>query len=129
MKRFLFISLFVSLLGLGATGCEIVDELMDYSKLIIIDDGHKTSTNTLAYKDLKVVFNDKEYTAFGNYKVPNNTIVKLSWSYAEQYYGEYGDYKDRWRNSSAELMVGERETVEVKLVSGKIEVDRKNIFE
>ena len=125
MKRFLFISMFVSMLGLGLTGCEYVEDYLDYSKLTILDDGKLSASNASAYRDLKVTFNDTEHTSCGTYKIPNNTVVKLSWSYATQYYGAYGDLKDRWLNSSAELMFGERETVIVKLVAGTIEVERK----
>ncbi|MBR4028712.1 MAG: hypothetical protein IKJ08_03915 [Alistipes sp.] len=125
MKRFLFISMFVSMLGLGLTGCEYVEDYLDYSKLTILDDGKLTTSNASAYRDLKVTFNDTEHTSFGIYKIPNNTVVKLSWSYAYQYYDPQYGYKDRWLNSSAELMIGERETVIVKLVAGTIEVERK----
>ena len=94
----------------------------------ILDDGKLTTSNASAYRDLKVTFNDTEHTSFGTYKIPNNTVVKLSWSYDDQYRNEYGDLKDRWRTSSAELMIGERETVIVKLVEGKIEVERDFLF-
>lgn len=127
MKRFLFISMFVSMLGLGLTGCEYVEDYLDYSKLTILDNGKLSASNASAYRNLKVTFNDTEHTSFGTYKIPNNTVVKLSWSYTEQYI-QYGDYKDRWLNSSAELMIGERETVIVKLVDGKIEVERDFLF-
>ncbi len=113
--------MFVSMLGLGLTGCEYVEDYLDYSKLTILDDGKLSASNASAYRNLKVTFNDTEHTSFGTYKIPNNTVVKLSWSYADQ----YGDYFERWLNSSAELMIGERETVIVKLVEGKIEVERK----
>ena len=117
--------MFVSMLGLGLTGCEYVEDYLDYSKLTILDDGKLTTSNASAYRDLKVTFNDTEHTSFGIYKIPNNTVVKLSWSYAYQYYDPQYGYKDRWLNSSAELMIGERETVIVKLVAGTIEVERK----
>ncbi len=111
---------------LGFTGCEYVEDYLDYSKLTILDDGTSTLNGASGYKDLKVTFNDTEHTSFGTYKIPNNTVVKLSWSYADRYY-DYG-YKEKWRNSSAELMIGERETVIAKLVEGKIEVERDFLF-
>ena len=101
---------------------------MDYSKLTIMDDGALSTSNASAYRDLKVTFNDTEHTSFGTYKIPNNTVVKLSWSYTKQYYDDWGNRQDRWLNSSAELMIGERETVIVKLVNGKIEVERDFLF-
>ena len=116
--------MFVSMLGLGLTGCEYVEDYLDYSKLTILDDGNSTLNGASGYKDLKVAFNDTEHTSFGTYKIPNNTVVKLSWSYIDKY-SEYGTMKEKWRNSSAELMIGERETVIVKLVEGKIEIERK----
>ena len=118
--------MFVSMLGLGLTGCEYVEDYLDYSKLTVLDDGCLTLNGASGYKDLKVTFNDTEHTSFGTYKIPNNTVVKLSWSYIDKYsdYGT-GTTKEKWRNSSAELMIGERETVIVKLVMGKIEIERK----
>ena len=119
-------SLLVSVLGFAPISCEYVEDFMDYSKLTIIDNGKLSASNTSAYRDLKVVFNDKEYTSFGTYKIPNNTVVNLTWSYADQYYGQYGDYKDSWRNASVDLIIGERESVTVTLIEGSAKIDKES---
>ncbi len=118
-------SLLVSVLGFATTSCEYVEDFMDYSKLTIIDDGQLCVSNTSAYRDLKVIFNDKEYTSFGTYKIPNNTVVNLSWSYADQFYGQYVDNKD-WRSASIDLIVGERESVTVTLIKGSAKIDKES---
>ena len=111
--------MFVSMLGLGLTSCEYVEDYLDYSKLTIVESTAQLEYGHSAYKNFKIVFNDKEYTSYGTYKIPNNTIVKLSWSF---------NTDDWWRTASAELMIGERETVTVQLYNGTIKVERDFLF-
>lgn len=90
MKRFLFISMFVSLLGFGLTGCEKVEEFMNYSKVTIdysYPQGDGYSMFVKEYSDLKIIFDDKEYNSIGTYTVPVGTTIKLSWKWDGLLYG------------------------------------------
>ena len=89
---------------------------MDYSKLTILDDGAKIE-NASVYRNLRVKIGNEEHTAFGTYKVPNNTKVSISWSYDTWNYG--------WKNPSVDLMVGEIEHVTVTLVQGSAKIDKE----
>lgn len=124
IKRFLVISLLVSVLSLVTSSCDYVEDFMDYSKLTILDDGDLTSGELSGYKNLKVKIGDDEYTAFGTYKVPNNTKVSISWSYCETYY-YINSWKNVWNNASVDLMVGEIEHVTVTLVEGSAKIDKE----
>ena len=117
IKRFLVISLLVSVLSLVTSSCDYVEDFMDYSNLTILDDGHSTPDDGSAYKNLRVKIGNEEHTAFGTYKIPNNTKVSVSWSYYSWTYG--------WRNASVDLMVGELEHVTVKLVEGSAQIDKE----
>ena len=116
IKRFLVISLLVSVLSLVTSSCDYVEDFMDYSKLTILDDGAKIE-NASVYRNLRVKIGNEEHTAFGTYKVPNNTKVSVSWSYYSWTYG--------WRNASVDLMVGEIEHVTVTLVEGSAKIDKE----
>lgn len=116
IKRFLVISLLVSVLSLVTSSCDYVEDFMDYSKLTILDDGAKIE-NASVYRNLRVKIANEEHTAFGTYKVPNNTKVSISWSYDTWTYG--------WRNASVDLMVGEIEHVTVTLVEGSAKIDKE----
>ena len=116
IKRFLVISLLVSVLSFVTTSCDYVEDFMDYSKLTILDDGAKIE-NASVYRNLRVKIGNEEHTAFGTYKVPNNTKVSISWSYDTWNYG--------WRNASVDLMVGEIEHVTVTLVEGSAKIDKE----
>ena len=84
----------------------------------------KFSALTGSIKNLKVKIGDDEYTAFGTYKVPNNTKVSISWSYCETYY-HINSWKNVWNNASVDLMVGEIEHVTVTLVEGSAKIDKE----
>ena len=116
IKRFLVISLLVSVLSFVTTSCDYVEDFMDYSKLTILDDGAKIE-NASVYRNLRVKIGNEEHTAFGTYKVPNNTKVSISWSYDTWNYG--------WKNPSVDLMVGEIEHVTVTLVEGSAKIDKE----
>ena len=116
IKRFLVISLLVSVLSLVTSSCDYVEDFMDYSKLTILDDGAKIE-NASVYRNLRVKIGNEEHTAFGTYKVPNNTKVSISWSYDTWNYG--------WKNASVDLMVGEIEHVTVTLVEGSAKIDKE----
>ena len=116
IKRFLVISLLVSVLSLVTSSCDYVEDFMDYSKLTILDDGAKIE-NASVYRNLRVKIGNEEHTAFGTYKVPNNTKVSISWSYDTWTYG--------WKNASVDLMVGEIEHVTVTLVEGSAKIDKE----
>ena len=116
IKRFLVISLLVSVLSLVTSSCDYVEDFMDYSKLTILDDGAKIE-NASVYRNLRVKIGYEEHTAFGTYKVPNNTKVSISWSYDTWNYG--------WKNASVDLMVGEIEHVTVTLVEGSAKIDKE----
>lgn len=117
IKRFLVISLLTSVLSFVTTSCDYVEDFMDYSKLTIFDDGALARGDGSAYQNLRVKIGNEEHTAFGTYKVPNNTKVSVSWSYYSWTYG--------WRNASVDLMVGEIEHVTVTLVEGSAKIDKE----
>ena len=99
----------VCLLAICAMGCsefgELFDEYMDYSKVTIEYDYYWDANAD--YKDFKISFDDKTYSAVGTYKVPKGTIISMSWSYA------YADshYNTKWAKASKEVSAGENMTV------------------
>ena len=122
MKRFLFISMFVSLLGFGLTGCEKVEELMNYSKVTIAysyprGDGYG-SMFVEEYSDLKIIFDDKEYNSIGTYTVPVGTTIKLSWKWNGTLYG-LGHFDE----GNAEVRVDSYKKIKVTLAGSKILIE------
>ena len=120
MKRFLFISMFVSLLGFGLTGCEKVEEFMNYSKVTIAYSYPKESATFVdEYSDLKIVFDDKEYNSIGTYTVPVGTTIKLSWKWNGSLHGLYASNVQ----GSAEVRVVSNKKIKVTLVASKILIE------
>ena len=121
MKKGLILSFFVILFSLSMTGCTAIDGVLDtflnHSKLTVeYDYGHPVD-----YRDLKVAFDDQEYTAIGTYQVPNNTVVHISWSYKCGYY-LCGDGK--WRTASKDVSVGSFETIRVVIACDEESISR-----
>lgn len=100
----------VCLLAICAMGCsefgELFDEYMDYSKVTIEYD-YDWYANA-DYKDLKISFDDKTYSAVGTYKVPKGAILSMSWSYT---YPINGGMSTKWGKASKEISAGENMTV------------------
>lgn len=100
----------VCLLAICTMGCsefgELFDEYMDYSKVTIEYDYDWDSE--AEYKDFKVSFDDKTYSAVGTYKVPKGTILNMSWSYR---YWVYEYPQTKWAKASKEISAGENMTV------------------
>ncbi len=122
MKRFLFISMFVSLLGFGLTGCEKVEEFMNYSKVTIAysyprGDGY-ASMFVEEYSDLKIIFDDKEYNSIGTYTVPVGTTIKLSWKWKGTLYGLFTS-----QEGNAEVRVDSNKKIKVTLAGSKILIE------
>ena len=119
MKRFLFISMFVSLLGFGLTGCEKVEEFMNYSKVTIAYSYPKESGLCVdEYSDLKIVFDDKEYNSIGTYTVPVGTTIKLSWKWN----GALGGLR-HYDEGNAEVRVDSNKKIKVTLAASKILIE------
>ena len=101
----------VCLLAICAMGCsefgELFDEYMNYSKVTIEYDYDWDPKAD--YKDFKVSFDDKTYSAVGTYKVPKGTILTMSWSY--QYTVPFSSGVSKWAKTSKEISAGENMTV------------------
>jgi hypothetical protein len=120
MKRFLFISMFVSLLGFGLTGCEKVEEFMNYSKVTIAYSYPNESPLFVAeYSDLKIIFDDKEYNSIGTYTVPVGTTIKLSWKWDGLLYG----CNVNKQQGNAEVRVDSYKKIKVTLAGPKILIE------
>ena len=119
MKRFLFISMFVSLLGFVLTGCEKVEEFMNYSKVTIAYSYPKESGLCVdEYSDLKIVFDDKEYNSIGTYTVPVGTTIKLAWKWN----GLLGGLR-HFDEGNAEVRVDSNKKIKVTLAGSKILIE------
>ena len=112
----------VCLLAICAMGCsefgELFDEYMDYSKVTIEYDYDWDSE--AEYKDFKVSFDDKTYSAVGTYKVPKGAILSMSWSYR---YFDYGYVEGKWAKASKEVSAGENMTVVISGSAVRIKTD------
>lgn len=118
MRKILMPLLVLLLGGLSFTGCSAIDDVLDdfinYSRLTI----QEPSTDFTKYYNIKVTFDDKEFTALGTYQVPNNTIVNISWSYdcsATKHCSKKG-------NASKDVSVGSYENMTVTLDHGDLNI-------
>ncbi|MBQ7966413.1 MAG: hypothetical protein IJ290_00650 [Bacteroidaceae bacterium] len=112
----------VCLLAICTMGCsefgELFDEYMDYSKVTIEYDYNWDYRAD--YKDFKISFDDKTYSAVGTYKVPKGTIISMSWSYA---YTADSHYNTKWAKASKEVSAGENMTVVISGSAVRIKTD------
>ena len=111
--------MFVSLLGFVLTGCEKVEEFMNYSKVTIAYSYPKESGLCVdEYSDLKIVFDDKEYNSIGTYTVPVGTTIKLAWKWN----GLLGGLR-HFDEGNAEVRVDSNKKIKVTLAGSKILIE------
>lgn len=115
MKK-LLLGLFISLMCLGSISCsrinEVLDDHLNYSKVNIKYD----SKYYAEYKDLKIIFDEKEYNAVGSYKVPKNTIIDISWNWRSGYGGD-------WEYSSESVSIGAYENTNITIKADKLIIE------
>lgn len=118
MKKLLILLLSVLACGFVTTGCSLIDDVLDdfvnYSRLTI----QESDGTYPKYRDIKVTFDDKEYTALGTYQVPNNTIVHISWYYD----CTRTECCSKKGNASKDISVGSYENMTVTLNHGDVEI-------
>lgn len=119
MKKYL-LGLIVCVFALSITGCSKIDDMLDehlnYTNVTIeYDYGWYDKAD---YKNLKVIFDEKEYTAVGTYKVLKESVINLSWSYT--YMDKYYDVK--WGNASENVSVGTNKKMTIRISGSEVHI-------
>lgn len=120
MKKYL-LGLIVCVFALSITGCSKIDDMLDehlnYTNVTIEYDYNWHSSAD--YKNLKVIFDEKEYTAVGTYKVLKESVINLSWSYG-YWDGIYA--KVKWGDSSENVSVGTNKKMTIRISGSEVHI-------